>query len=356
MAPPRRRNKTLLAAAILLTATVALLATATTAAAATPAADTTKKNSAAARKPPRKSKPPPPPPPPCDAPGQTNVPGCSACTKKRAGKTSTCTGCSGAAYVTAPPKDGACACAAGFGRAPYTAPDASAKSSAAHGKSNKGKGKGKGPKPKPVPCTACPAGTVSPAGSDFCAPCEPGFEPADGQSACVEVCVPLQTCAEAGATCGAASDGCGGTLQCGPCSCAPGSYSPNGVLPCTLCAPPSTNSVPASTTCTCPPPRVWEALTNSCVCPTPGDVFDPVQDLCVVDPGVITGCDADKGETPAGAVCVCSAGWFNADTGGPPCTQCGGGSTNTGTANRACTCNPATGEVWSSVSVCGACV
>jgi hypothetical protein len=59
------------------------------------------------------------------------------------------------------------------------------------------------------------------------APCDEALGCCDGLVCEAGVCVPSctpRTCAEVGATCGTASDGCGGTLECGPacvtCPCA----------------------------------------------------------------------------------------------------------------------------------------
>ncbi|MGM0576054.1 MAG: sugar-binding protein [Myxococcota bacterium] len=74
-----------------------------------------------------------------------------------------------------------------------------------------------------VPCaplTCAEAGATCGTASDGCGgtldcgACDDGEACTDNQ--CLATCTPL-TCAEAGATCGTASDGCGGTLDCGAC-------------------------------------------------------------------------------------------------------------------------------------------
>src|SRR5262249_38666531 len=80
-----------------------------------------------------------------------------------------------------------------------------------------------------------------------------------GTSGTCEPCIPRTTCPD-GQTTGTAPDGCGGTINCGPCAPGTGHVDARGILQCTC---------QGATTC---PPNVCGVAPDGCGC---GGQWDP---------------------------------------------------------------------------------
>jgi hypothetical protein len=106
---------------------------------------------------------------------------------------------------------------------------------------------GHGEAMKPVPQSASVKPEPPDAGAPGCASCGP-------QELCVEgrcVCQPL-TCLSGGGRCGKVSDGCGGVIDCGPCS----RCGPQEMDCCGTCIPRSEKRCPENVHCPTAPPEM----------------------------------------------------------------------------------------------------
>jgi hypothetical protein len=255
----------------------------------------------------------------------TGVAGCVTCVAGRKGSarrgshsgssSSICTACGGDGYLAKKPVAGVCQCAGGYGRS----------------------GGGAG-----AACTTCTGGSVAAPGAGVCTSCDSGYEPILPQRvSCAPLCSPL-TQADCNGRCGAISDGCSGTVDCGGC-------------------PGTTKCDPSTNQCGCPAGFADFGGNDVCVAlalSACSQGSDCASLACNGGSCVETCPPLSEPTSPlvSGGGCVCLAGSFSTNTaksGKAPCVACGGGSYQPKKGQAECVCeSPRVWERASNTCVC----